>query len=64
MRERLTEVVAPDDTHVGDGFAVFIQSLDGCDDVVEMLLRKAAAVDGEAHDLSLIHICTTIWKPD
>ena len=45
------EVVAPDDTHVGDGFAVFIQSLDGCDDVVEMLLRETAAVDGEAHDV-------------
>ena len=45
------EVVAPDDTHIGDGFAVFIQSLDGCDDVVEMLLRKAAAINGEADDV-------------
>ena len=42
------EVVAPDDPHVGDGLTVFIQSLDGCDDVVEVLLGEAAAVDGEA----------------
>ena len=42
------EVVPPDDTHVGDGFAVFIQSLDGCDDVIQMLLRETAAVDGKA----------------
>lgn len=45
------EVVTPDDTHVGDGFAVFIQSLDGCDDIIQMLLRETAAVDGEAHDV-------------
>ena len=45
------EVVAPDDPHVGDGLTVFIQSLDGCDDVVEVLLGEAAAVDGEADDV-------------
>ena len=39
--------MAPDDAHVGDGLTVLIQGLDSGDNIVQMLLGQAAAVDGE-----------------
>ena len=50
------EVVAPDDTHVGDGFAVFIQRFDSGDDVVQMLLGETAAVDGKTDDVRQLRL--------
>ena len=50
------EVVAPDDAHVGDGFAVFIQRFDSGDDVVQMLLGETAAVNGETDDIRQLRL--------
>ena len=50
------QLVAPDDPHVGDGLAVLIQRLDSGDDVVQVLLGQAAAVDGEAHHVGQLSL--------
>ena len=42
------QLVAPDDAHVGDALPVLVQLRHGGDDVVQVLLVQAAAVDGEA----------------
>ena len=51
------EVVAPNDTHVRDVLTILVQSLNSCNNVVQMLLGQTAAVDCEANyvaDLSLL----------
>ena len=51
------QVVAPDNAHVGDVLAVLVQVGHGGDDVVQVLLGQAAAVDGKADhvaDLGLL----------
>ena len=43
------QIVAPDNTHVRNVLTILVQSLDGCDNVVEVLLGQTAAVDCEAN---------------
>ena len=50
------EIVAPNDAHVGDGFAVFIQRFDSGDDVVQMFLGETAAVDGKTDDVRQLRL--------
>ena len=50
------QLVAPDDPHVGDGLAVLIQRFDSGDDVVQVLLGQAAAVDGETHHVGQLSL--------
>ena len=65
MRVRLEErmevthrqLVAPDNTHVRDGLAILIQRLDCCDNIVQMLLGQAAAVDREADNVRQLSLC-------
>ena len=46
----------PNNAHVRDGLAVLVQSLDGCDNVVEVLLGQTAAVDREANYVSQLSL--------
>ena len=46
------QIVALDDADVRNGLAVLIQRLHGGDDIVHVLLRQLAAVDGEADDIA------------
>ena len=50
------EIAAPDDAHVGDALPVLVERLHGGYDVLEVLLRQAAAVYGEAHDVGQLRL--------